>query len=190
MNEENEHNLPSALIGIVLLPAVILHELVHWVFARLYGAWTPIFSIGWSETHYVVLGHFCNTQFRLSSLPAGGYVLVAMTPEAFLDLESVRQIEQKSGVKAPDPVPALSRWKIAIVVVAPLVLNAILSIPLFLACKYGANSAFALSHPAWNLAGLLFGLSNFLCLLMAMVDTDGPALLSIWKETEIASGAE
>ena len=63
-----------SLIGfvVVLIPLVVVHELGHFLFAKLFGVRADAFSVGfgpvlWKKT-------FGETEFRLSAIPLGGYV--------------------------------------------------------------------------------------------------------------------
>ncbi|MBX2803799.1 MAG: RIP metalloprotease RseP [Myxococcales bacterium] len=61
--------------GVMVGVLVIVHEAGHYVVARLFGVGTPIFSIGMGPR---VFGfRFWETDFRISLLPIGGYVLMA-----------------------------------------------------------------------------------------------------------------
>src|SRR5277367_379254 len=65
----------AMIAGIVLL--VLVHEFGHWIVARSFGMWTPVFSIGFGPRKFSwILGRCWNTEFRLSPIPLGGYVSI------------------------------------------------------------------------------------------------------------------
>jgi regulator of sigma E protease len=63
----------SGLVMVGVL--VVMHELGHFLFARLFGVGTPIFSIGLGPRLFG--WRWKDTDFRVSLLPIGGYVLLA-----------------------------------------------------------------------------------------------------------------
>jgi regulator of sigma E protease len=60
----------AALVMIGVL--VVIHELGHYLLARLFGIGTPVFSIGMGPRIYGF--NRWDTDFRISALPIGGYV--------------------------------------------------------------------------------------------------------------------
>lgn len=74
-------------IALVGLTAVIaIHELGHWSFCKLFGVYTPRFSIGFGPT--LLKKEIAQTEFVLAAIPLGGYVSIAgvdtTTPEWLL----------------------------------------------------------------------------------------------------------
>jgi len=71
-------SLPSIIgmiLGLCLL--ITIHELGHWLVARLCGMQTPVFSIGFGKREWsLVLGKFWETEFRIAPILAGGYVSI------------------------------------------------------------------------------------------------------------------
>ncbi len=66
---------PIMIFGFLML--ITVHEFGHWLFARLFGFATPVFSIGFGKRSWSwVLGTFWETEFRISPIPLGGYVLI------------------------------------------------------------------------------------------------------------------
>jgi regulator of sigma E protease len=63
----------AGLVMICVL--IVVHELGHWVAARIFGIGTPIFSVGIGPR---IFGYrFMKTDFRVSAIPVGGYVLMS-----------------------------------------------------------------------------------------------------------------
>ncbi|HMV69512.1 MAG TPA: site-2 protease family protein [Myxococcota bacterium] len=54
---------------------VVVHEAGHFLFARLFGVGVPIFSVGVGPRLFGVIWR--GTDYRLSMLPLGGYVLMS-----------------------------------------------------------------------------------------------------------------
>ena len=68
--------LTTAVAGATLiLVLVTVHEAGHFLFARLFGIGAPIFSVGVGPRLFGV--QFRGTDFRISALPLGGYVMLA-----------------------------------------------------------------------------------------------------------------
>ena len=81
---------PLLVFGLV----VFVHELGHFIAAKLTGVYAPVFSVGWGSRAWgIKLGE---TDYRLSWLPIGGYVRMASR-----DDETMSKIE--GGGEAPLP---------------------------------------------------------------------------------------
>ena len=81
---------PLLVFGIV----VFVHELGHFLAAKLTGVYAPIFSLGWGSRAWgVKIGE---TDYRISWLPIGGYVRMASRED-----ETMSKIE--GGGEAPLP---------------------------------------------------------------------------------------
>ncbi len=63
-----------SIIGfiVVLIPLVVVHELGHFLFAKLFKVRADAFSIGFGPVIYK--RQFGETEFRVSAIPLGGYV--------------------------------------------------------------------------------------------------------------------
>lgn len=65
----------TMILGLCLL--ITIHELGHWLVARLFGFQTPVFSVGFGKREWSwVLGTFWETEFRIAPILAGGYVSI------------------------------------------------------------------------------------------------------------------
>ncbi|MBI2796138.1 MAG: RIP metalloprotease RseP [Gemmatimonadetes bacterium] len=81
---------PVVVFGLV----VFVHELGHFIAAKLAGVYAPVFSLGWGSRAWgIKLGE---TDYRLSWLPIGGFVRMASR-----DDETMSRIE--GGGEAPLP---------------------------------------------------------------------------------------
>lgn len=72
-NKYKNHHILYILGGLLgLTLVIIIHELGHFLFAKIFGVETPVFSIGFGPALFSVpLGH---TTFQIALLPLGGYV--------------------------------------------------------------------------------------------------------------------
>jgi len=119
----------GALPGILAMVAgiaflIFIHELGHWLIARMFGFKTPVFSIGFGKReHSLVLGTFWQTEFRLSPIPLGGYVLIPELEDESTALESAKQ----PGRDLPK-VKVFPVWKRITVAIAGVVMNILFAI--------------------------------------------------------------
>jgi regulator of sigma E protease len=66
----------QVLAGLFLIAfLVVIHEAGHFLVARLFGVGTPVFSVGFGPR--IAGFRWRGTDFRLSAIPFGGYVLLA-----------------------------------------------------------------------------------------------------------------
>jgi membrane-associated protease RseP (regulator of RpoE activity) len=66
-------SITIALIG--LNSVITIHELGHWTFCKMFGVYTPTFSIGFGPP--LLTKVLYSTKFILAALPIGGYVSIA-----------------------------------------------------------------------------------------------------------------
>lgn len=64
--------LIAALFGITLV--ITVHEMGHFLAAKLFSVKTPVFSIGFGPELFY--HYFSTTKFRIAALPIGGYVSI------------------------------------------------------------------------------------------------------------------
>ena len=67
--------LAGAVIGFSLL--IIVHELGHFLFCKIFGIHTPTFSVGFCPTLWGLEKKIGKTTFKIASFPLGGYVEIA-----------------------------------------------------------------------------------------------------------------
>ncbi len=85
------HHLLFGIIGILGIGLLIgVHELGHFLFAKLFNVYTPSFSIGFGPR--IFSKKIGSTDFSLSAIPLGGYVEVAGMAE-------IGQGEQKEAAR-------------------------------------------------------------------------------------------
>lgn len=117
--------LPGMMAMIAGMAALIfIHELGHWLVARILGFQTPVFSVGFgNRKHSLVLGTFWKTEFRLSPIPLGGYVSIPELQDESTALAGARQPGQDLTGFNVFPV-----WKRILVAVAGVVMNVLFAI--------------------------------------------------------------
>lgn len=109
----------TMILGLCLL--ITIHELGHWLVARLFGFKTPVFSIGFGKREWsLVLGKFWDTEFRIAPILAGGYVSI---PE--LQDESTLNDMSKAGADLPKDLKVFPVWQRIAVAAAGVVFNVI-----------------------------------------------------------------
>jgi len=124
-------NLLLFLIALSLL--IFIHELGHFLFAKLFGVYCMEFSLGMGPAVFSKKFKFDNeTKYSLRYLPIGGYVAMAGEiegdeKEKELDIPYERTI---NGIKA---------WKRAIVVVAGVTFNFIFALILIAIYIFGSG---------------------------------------------------
>ncbi len=109
-----------AMIGFL----VVIHELGHFLAARLFGIGTPVFSVGVGSRLWGF--QWRGTDFRISALPIGGYVQMSGV-DPFGD-------EDPDGTWVPPEQNFMGKpvWQRLIVMAAGPVFNLLLPIPLFM----------------------------------------------------------
>lgn len=112
--------LPSIIIMILGLCLLItIHELGHWLVARLCGMQTPVFSIGFGKREWSwVIGKFWETEFRVAPILAGGYVSI---PE-LLDESTLNEVAKQGG-EVPKNFRVFPVWQRIAVAAAGVVFN-------------------------------------------------------------------
>ncbi|MBK9141175.1 MAG: site-2 protease family protein [Candidatus Melainabacteria bacterium] len=119
----------SALPGILAMIAgitflIFIHELGHWLIARMLGFKTPVFSIGFGKReHSLILGRLWETEFRLSPIPLGGYVSIPELEDESTALKTTAQSGRSRSAYKRFPV-----WKRISVAVAGVAMNALFAV--------------------------------------------------------------
>ena len=82
---------------LVLIPLVVVHELGHFLFAKLFKVRADAFSVGFGPV--ILKKKWGETEFRLSAIPLGGYVkLLGEDPSVELSEE-----DRKRSLHAQKP---------------------------------------------------------------------------------------
>ncbi len=130
---------------VTIFVLVSVHEFGHFIAARMFGMWVPIYSIGmgrrlfgWNKINGFTFNNLpeeienklgANTDYRLSLLPIGGYAKIAgMIDET--------QTEELKGPPQPWEFRSKSWWKKSIVICAGVILNFLLAGAIFIGIKY------------------------------------------------------
>lgn len=130
---------------VVIFALVSVHEFGHFIAARIFGIWVPVYSIGmgkrlfgWNKLNGFTTGELPesveeklgkNTDYRLSLLPIGGYAKIhGMIDET--------QQEEMTGPMQPYEYRSKSWWKKAIVITAGVIMNFVLAGSIYIGLKY------------------------------------------------------
>ncbi len=118
-------------VALALGILVFIHELGHFLAARLFGMRVDQFSIGFPPVLY--RKRIGQTEWRLGAVPLGGYVKIAGMVDETLDTEFAGQEPQ------PDEFRAKPVWQRIVVITAGVVFNLALAFVIFigLALAYG-----------------------------------------------------
>ncbi|MFN8555344.1 MAG: M50 family metallopeptidase [Candidatus Obscuribacterales bacterium] len=65
----------QVVAALVIVFLIIIHEVGHWIPARMMGLSVKTFSVGFGKTIYQYPKPIWGTHFRLSSVPLGGYIV-------------------------------------------------------------------------------------------------------------------
>lgn len=114
----------NTLIGTVLVLGVIIlvHELGHFIMARIFGVRVDVFSIGFGPRLFGIKRG--DTDWRVSALPLGGYV--RMAGQDITDVDSGDQ----APTGAPDELMSKKRWQRAMISFAGPAVNLIFPVVL------------------------------------------------------------
>jgi len=122
--------------GVVLGVLVLLHELGHFIAAKLCGVRVDVFSIGFGPRLWGVKRG--DTDYRISALPLGGYVRMA----------GDNPVEERTG--AAYEFLSRPRWQRCIIAVAGPAMNVLLTFAISFGMFWGKGMAIdaSLSQPA------------------------------------------
>ena len=118
-------------VAVALGILVFIHEMGHFLTARLFGMRVDAFSLGMPPN--VFRKQVGDTEYRIGALPLGGYVKIAGMVDESLDLDGLESEPQ------PDEFRAKPVWQRMIVISAGVVFNVILAFLIYsaLAFTYG-----------------------------------------------------
>ncbi len=133
------------LFLLILIVLVIVHELGHFVVAKLFGVKVEEFGVGYPPRAFT-FGRWNGTEYTLNWIPFGGFVRLLGEDSA-------------QSVTGPDKKKAFIYsvwWKKALILIAGVVCNVILAFVLFtLAASYGAPIAVDETSPLKDKARLI-----------------------------------
>lgn len=123
--------LALALAGITLL--VVVHEMGHFLAARMFGIKVETFSVGFPPTIFGVKRG--ETTYQLGALPIGGYVKISGMIDESFDQD---HLENEKAGKEPESWEFRSKpvWQRFIVMIAGIVFNVILAVLIFSMIKH------------------------------------------------------
>ena len=134
---------PLVVLGLV----VFVHELGHFIAAKLVGVYAPRFSLGWGKPLLRWRRRGSETEYVISALPIGGYVRMASRDDEAASMLEGGNEDPKAGAAAgerwdpeammphgPRPVPAdrwfesKHTWQRVFVLLSGVTMNAVLTI--------------------------------------------------------------
>ena len=118
-------------VALALGILVFVHELGHFLAARLFGMRVDAFSLGFPPN--LVSKRVGQTEYRVGAVPLGGYVKIAGMVDESLDTEGLE------SEPAPDEYRSKPVWQRIVVITAGVVFNLILAFVIWsaLAFAYG-----------------------------------------------------
>lgn len=118
-------------VALALGILVFVHELGHFLAARLFGMRVDAFSLGFPPN--VFRRRFGQTEYRLGAVPLGGYVKIAGMVDESLDVDGLESEPQ------PDEYRSKPVWQRIVVITAGVIFNLILAFVIWsaLAFAYG-----------------------------------------------------
>jgi len=122
---------------------VFVHELGHFLAARLFGMRVDAFSIGFPPV--IARLKRGDTEYRLGAVPLGGYVKIAGMVDESIDAEGL------ASAPEPDEFRAKPVWQRVIVITAGVVFNLVLAALIFIGIALAYGEAFV---PAENVDGV------------------------------------
>ena len=127
-------------VAVALGILVTVHELGHFLAARLFKMRVDAFSIGFPPN--VIDKQVGETRYRLGAVPLGGYVKIAGMVDESLDMEGLE------SEPAPDEFRAKPVWQRMIVISAGVIFNLILAALLYAGLTYAYGVSYT---PAENI---------------------------------------
>ena len=128
-------------VAVALGILVFIHELGHFLTARMFGMRVDAFSLGMPPNIY--RKQVGETEYRLGALPLGGYVKIAGMVDESLDAEGLESEPQ------PDEFRSKPVWQRMIVISAGVVFNVILAFVIYSALAFSYGTTFT---PAENVS--------------------------------------
>ncbi len=123
------------LLGII----VTIHELGHFVAAKIFGVYCGEFSIGMGPKLFSIQGK--ETKYSIRLLPIGGYVQMAGEVDNALEGECTAEVPFERTIKG------ISRWKQIVVMLAGIFMNFVLAWVLFTGILMNQGVSYAPNTP-------------------------------------------
>ena len=177
--------LAVSMFGGVAIMTTAIHESGHWLAAKAFGFYVPIFSFGYGKP-YRVIAHAFGTEFRYSwRWLIGSYVFFVCLP---LTIEELAAVEAATGIKAP-AMPVGAWWQRAIVYAAGSLANVLVACPCFILVRWLVPHFAELSLPlAVVHSGLLltgvFNAVGGLSQLFPVQGLDGQLILDEFRQRQ------
>ena len=120
-------------VAVALGILVFVHELGHFLAARLFGMRVDAFSLGFPPNLFAK--RVGETEYRVGAVPLGGYVKIAGMVDESLDAEGLESEPQ------PDEFRSKPVWQRSVVITAGVVFNYVFAIAIFaaLALAFGRS---------------------------------------------------
>lgn len=122
---------------------VFVHELGHFLFARLFGMRVDAFAIGFPP--FILRKQMGQTEYRLGAVPLGGYVKIAGMIDESMDTDFVE------SEPAPDEFRSKPVWQRMLVISGGVIFNIILAFIVFIGLALWYGEAYI---PAENVEGI------------------------------------
>ncbi|MDX1430381.1 MAG: RIP metalloprotease RseP, partial [Rhodothermales bacterium] len=137
------------MLAIMIL--VFVHEMGHFLFAKLFGMRVDRFSVGFPPNLF--LKKFRGTEYVLGATPLGGYVKISGMVDESMDTDFVSS--------DPEPWEFRSKpvWQRIIVITAGVVFNVLLAAIIFMTLKYTGGETYI---PAENIEAVYIEDDSFL----------------------------
>ena len=122
-------------VAVALGILVFVHELGHFLFARLFGMRVDAFSLGFPPN--ILSRKVGQTEYRLGAIPLGGYVKIAGMIDESLDTDDMVETEPE-----PDEYRAKPVWQRILVITGGVIFNVIFAWMVYtgLNLSYGEQS--------------------------------------------------
>ncbi|MEM1114892.1 MAG: RIP metalloprotease RseP [Bacteroidota bacterium] len=126
-------------VAVALGILVFVHELGHFLAARLFGMRVDAFSLGFPPN--IIKKQVGDTEYRLGAVPLGGYVKIAGMVDESMDVDGLESEPQ------PDEYRSKPVWQRVVVISAGVVFNIILAAVIYSALAFGYGQSYT---PAEN----------------------------------------
>ncbi len=142
-----------SILGFGIL--IVVHEFGHFMFCKLFGIYTPTFSIGFGKA--IIERKIGTTNFRIAQLPFGGYVEIA-------GLQEMGQGDQKHATATDESsFSAKPYWQKFLVLMGGITFNLIFAYLTFcllflIGTSSSKNTGIAISYVVENSAAYKAGL--------------------------------